>query len=199
MTSKRYDRAYFDRWYRHSAARVTTAASRARRARLAVAVVEQLLGRTLRSVLDVGCGEGAWRAPILALRPRATYLGIDPSPYAVSRFGRARNVTVGHFADLARLPERRFDLVLSADVLHYLSDEEIRAGLPELAARTGGAAYLPVFTTEDGVEGDLEGFHRRPAAWYRTAFRRSGLVGLGLSFWGAPGPAAALPVLDART
>jgi len=198
VTAKRYDRAYFDRWYRHAADRVTTGAARARRARLAVAVVEQLLGRPLRSVLDVGCGEGAWRAPILALRPRATYLGVDPSPYAVSRFGRSRNLASGRFDDLARLPERRFDLVISADVLHYLSDEEIRAGLPELAARTGGAAYLPVFTAEDGVEGDLDGFLERRAAWYRAAFRRTGLVELGLSFWGAPGVAAALPALDGR-
>lgn len=197
MTAKCYDRAYFDRWYRSPEHHVTTGAARARRARLAVAVVEHLLGRTLRSVLDVGCGEGAWRAPILALRPRATYLGVDPSPYAVSRYGRSRNVTAGRFDDLARLPERRFDLVVSADVLHYLSDEEIWKGLPELAARTGGAAFLPVFTAEDGVEGDLDGFSGRPAAWYRAAFRRTGLVELGLSFWGAPGLAAALPALDA--
>lgn len=197
MTPKRYDHAYFDRWYRHPAHRVTTGEARTRRAGLAVAVAEHLLGRRLRSVLDIGCGEGAWRAPILALRPRATYLGVDSSPYAVSRFGRSRNVTEGRFGDLARLPKRRFDLVVSADVLHYLSDEEIRAGLPELAARTGGAAYLPVFTAEDGVQGDLGGFRERPAAWYRAAFRRSGLEELGLSFWGAPGLAAALPALDA--
>src|SRR5690606_16790711 len=73
--TKTYDRAYFDRWYRRS--EVGGAARLARKVALAVATAEYHLERPIRSVLDIGCGEGAWRAPLLRLRPKAGYLGFD--------------------------------------------------------------------------------------------------------------------------
>ena len=44
----------------------------------------------MRAVLDVGAGEGQWRAPLIEARPRLEYVGLDPSPYVVERFGRTR-------------------------------------------------------------------------------------------------------------
>ncbi|HRQ66564.1 MAG TPA: class I SAM-dependent methyltransferase, partial [Xanthomonadaceae bacterium] len=82
--SKVYDRAYFDRWYRGSD-RVGRGGTLARKVALAVAVAEYHLARPIASVLDIGCGEGAWRAPLLQLRPRIDYLGLDSSEYAVAR------------------------------------------------------------------------------------------------------------------
>jgi hypothetical protein len=46
----------------------------ARKVALAVASAEYYLERPIRSVLDIGCGEGAWRAPLLKLRPKVEYL-----------------------------------------------------------------------------------------------------------------------------
>ena len=82
---KIYDRAYFDRWYRHSQHAVNSPALLERKAALAISVAEYYLGRRVRNVLDVGCGEGTWRAPLKKLRPRIDYLGIDSSEYAIAR------------------------------------------------------------------------------------------------------------------
>src|SRR5262245_29277307 len=95
-----YDRTYFDKWYRNPSHRVHTGAEQARTARMAVGVCEYLLGRPIRSVLDVGSGEGHWRGLVRAVRPRVRYLGVDPSEYVVRRFGRRRNLRAGSFEHL---------------------------------------------------------------------------------------------------
>ena len=99
--AKRYDRDYFDRWYRRGG--IGGARRLARKVALAVAMAEYQLERPVRTVLDIGCGEGAWRAPLLKLRPDARYLGFDSSEYAVRRFGRQRNLHLAHFGDFAQL------------------------------------------------------------------------------------------------
>src|SRR6188508_1192390 len=93
--AKSYDRAYFDRWYRDAAQAVIQREHLARRVRLAVAAAEWVLDRPIESVLDIGAGEGTWRAVLRRLRPRARYLGLDPSAYAVKRFGHARELVQG--------------------------------------------------------------------------------------------------------
>lgn len=175
---KHYDRHYFDRWYRER--RIARPSALRRKVALAVATAEYHLERPLRSVLDVGCGEGAWRAPLLRLRPTLHYLGLDTSRYAVERFGRKRNLRPGAFGDLAEQRfDARFDLLVCADVLHYLDDDEIRRGLSGLADLCHGVAFIEVYCAEDDVEGDLHGFHPRPAGWYRNAFADAGLVACG--------------------
>jgi SAM-dependent methyltransferase len=198
---KSYDRAYFDRWYRAPEAGKRSAARLRRTVALAVAAAESLLGHPVRRVLDVGCGEGAWRAPLRRLRPRLDYLGLDPSPYAVQRFGKTRNLRLAGFGELASLrPCPPVDLLVCADVLHYVPDAELRAGLPGLAALCGGMAYLETYTAEDleggGVEGDFEGFLRRPAAFYRRAFRRAGFTPLGQHCWLSPALAGQATALE---
>src|ERR1017187_9677306 len=92
---KKYDREYFDRWYRDPRVRVATAAAIARKVHLAVSIAEALLLRRVRSVLDVGCGEGAWRAPLEKLRPGIRYVGVDSSEYVIARFGERRGIRLG--------------------------------------------------------------------------------------------------------
>ena len=55
-------------------------------------VAEYFLRRKVRSVLDIGAGEGAWRAELRRLRPSIRYTGVDPSEYVVRRHGRRRNI-----------------------------------------------------------------------------------------------------------
>ena len=198
MTGKRYDRAYFDRWYR-GRGNVKARAALERRVQLAVAVAETVLDRAIRSVLDVGCGEGPWAAVLGRLRPSATYLGIDPSEYAVRRFGRRRRLVLGTFGQLGALGIRRqFDLVVCADVMHYLSDEELDAGLPVVSRLTRGAAFLETFTSDDRVEGDMRGFRKRPAAFYRRRFRAAGLAPVGLHCWSPTDRVRSLAALEQR-
>jgi len=182
---KQYDRAYFDKWYRRQ--RVNTPAEVRRKVTLAVAQAEYFLTRTLRDVLDVGCGEGAWREHLRALRPRVRYLGVDPSDYAVATFGRARNIRKAAFGDLASLRLRRqFDLVVSSDALHYVPDDELRRGLPALVKLARGIVFLELLTADDDIVGDTEGLIRRPASWYRKLFREHGLLPVGAYAWAAP-------------
>lgn len=194
---RRFDRAYYDRWYRHPRHRIATPAEIRRRAALALGVAEWVLGRAVRRVLDVGCGEALWRGPLLALRPGLSYHGVDPSPYVVRRFGRRRGIRLGSFGGLAALPlAREYDLIVCADVLHYVDTAEVRAGLAGVAARLGGVAYLPVVTSVDDVEGDVRGLVRRSAAWHRARFREAGLVPLGLECYVRRGALVDLTALE---
>lgn len=194
--AKAYDRAYFDRWYRGvGAARGQEALER--NVALAVAAGESVLDRPLATVLDVGAGEGRWQPVLADLRPGASYVGLDPSAYAVERFGRERGLRRGSYEGLAEedFPEP-FDLVVCADVLHYLDKRAVLEGIDALVDLVGGVALLEVFTSEDPRAGDRDGFHARPASWYRRVFRSAGLVPLGLQLWVHEEMAAGLDALD---
>lgn len=183
--SKEYDKAYFDRWYR-GRTRVSTHAEVRRKVAVAIATCEYFLRRQLRTVLDVGCGEGAWLPHLQSFRPRVQYTGLDSSDYAVKRFGRERNIRKASFGDLPGLRLGVFDLVVCSDVLHYVPDTELRAGIKSLAEVTDGLAYLEVLTKEDDIVGDLEGFIRRPAAAYRKLFTGAGMTFVGPYCWLSP-------------
>lgn len=182
---KQYDRDYFDRWYRSG--NIGGAQRLARKVALAVATAEYYLERPIRSVLDIGCGEGAWRAPLLKLRPKLRYLGFDSSTYAIERHGARRNLHLATFADFQHLrPCPPADLLVCADVLHYLPAREIDRGLEGLAELCGGVAFLETFTREDETVGDDDGFHHRPARFYRRRFQAAGLHPLGSHCWLSP-------------
>jgi len=181
---KKYDRAYFDHWYRGEDADIGDSEPLVRNVSLAVAVAESVLARPLESVLDVGCGEGRWQPVLRELRPDATYLGIDSSEYVVERFGDSRNLRLGSVGDLQyHVFDEPFDLVVCSDVLHYVADAELLTGMGALFDRCGGAALLETFTAEDDPEGDRVGFHLRSAAWYREAFQEAGFVAIGLQMY----------------
>lgn len=183
---KRYDKAYFNRWY-HGPGRVHERGEVRRKVSMAVAIAEYFIRRPLETVLDIGCGEGTWFAQLRSLRPHVSYAGVDSSEHAVAQFGESRNIRKGTFGGLARLRLRGdFDLVVCSDVLHYLDDAEIRRGLPELVRRTGGIAYLEVLTRDDDIIGDLDGLIRRPAKWYRRLFTSAGLTAVGPYCWLSP-------------
>ncbi len=175
-----YDRAYFDHWYRDEG--FGSPAEVRRKAAFAVSAAEYLLGRPLRSVLDVGCGEGPWQPVLAALRPRASYVGVDPSAYAVERYGARRHLRLGQFGRLDRVvatDEGPFDLIVCVDVLGYVADEDMACGLAAIAARLGGVALLEVFTDDDEFEGDVEHYRRRPPAQYERWFADAGLARVG--------------------
>lgn len=177
---KVYDQAYFDRWYRDPRWRVGAKSALQRKVAMVVGMAEYHLGHELRSVLDVGCGEAPWRAPLRRLRPAINYLGLDPSAYVVERHGRRRNIRLANFGQLSELRfDRAFDLVVCSDVLHYVTARELRAGLSGFAELLDGVAFLELYTRNDRVDGDTEGFIRRSAAWYRTVFREAGLTACG--------------------
>ena len=178
---KTYDEAYFRKWYRDPRTRVHTDDSVRRKVRMAVSVAEYFLGRKLRSVLDIGAGEGAWGREVRRMRPGVRYLGIDPSEYVVARHGRRRNIRLGSFRDLRSLPlGRDHDLIVCADMLQYVPTPELGKGIRHLASLLGGVAFLEAYTSGDDMEGDLDGWHPRSKAQYRRVFADAGLIACGL-------------------
>ena len=193
--TKAYDRRYFDTWYRQRS--LGGKAALTRKVALAVALAEVHLGRPLRSVLDVGCGEGAWRAPLLALRPKLHYMGVDSSDYAIARHGVRRNLHWLPFGDLAALPLRKpVDLLVCSDVMHYLADDELLRGLAEFPRLCSGVAFLEVFAEGDDIIGDLKDMRRRPATWYRRAFAKAGFAAAGSHLYLSRDVAAAATALE---
>lgn len=183
--AKQYDARYFQRWYREGG--IGGRVRLQRKVALCVATAEYHIGRPVRTVLDIGCGEGAWRAPLLALRPKLQYLGFDSSDYAVARYGRTRQLHHASFGEFAQLrPCPPVDLLVCSDVLHYLDTRELDRGLPALADLCSGVAFLETFTARDAAEGDEHGFKRRTAGFYRRRFAAIGLVALGSHCWLSP-------------
>lgn len=194
---KVYDQDYFDRWYRHPSHRIGGAAELGRRVRMVVATAEYHLGRKLRSVLDVGCGEGRWRAPLRRARPGVEYIGVDSSAYVVERYGRSRGIRLGSLGTLSQVGiAEPVDLVVCADMLHYVPLKELRHGLATVHALTDGIAFLEALTTADGVAGDTRGFQRRSAAVYRRLFRDAGFVPCGPHLWAGPQVAEGMAALE---
>jgi hypothetical protein len=50
----------------------------------------------------------------------------------------------------------------------------------QVARRTGGVAYLELFTSEDAFEGDTDWPAPRTARWYREVMGRAGLCAIGM-------------------
>jgi SAM-dependent methyltransferase len=149
-----------------------------------VATTEYILERRITSVLDVGAGEGQWRPVLRRMRPRLRYHAVDPSEYAVRRFGRRRNIQLGSLGTLHRLRlPRGFDLIVCCGVLNYVADREVLPGLKTLRKLARGLLYLEIFTREDDAEGDFQQQAAKPAQWYRQLLDEAGLIPCGLHFY----------------
>lgn len=183
--AKAYDKTYFDKW---RAAGIIDSEVTKRSAQLAVATAQYVLERPPRTVLDVGCGEGLWRAAVrdaigahdhIATR-RLRYTAIDPSPYVVKT---QANVFKGGFGDLPALSDwlgiSTLDLVICNDVLPYVSADDMNEGLAWIAPRLVGVAWLQAMAKGDAFEGDCEGFIARSAGQYLAMFKAHGLHRIG--------------------
>jgi SAM-dependent methyltransferase len=165
---------------------VATAAAVGRKVHLVVSVAEALLQRRIRSVLDVGCGEGTWRAPLKKIRPAIRYVGVDSSEYVIARFGKRRGIRAGTFGGLGEIERGLrgpFDVIVCCDVLQYVPAAELKSGLRSIATLLGGVAYLEAYTSGDSIEGDRRAWHLRTAGEYRRAFGAAGLTSVGMHCW----------------
>lgn len=179
--SDAYDKAYFEKWYRNPRHRVKSPTELARQVAFVLHTAEWVLGRPVRSVLDVGCGEGQWRAALRRFRPSLLYTGVDPSEYAVARFGKRRNIRLGSIENLCELSlSGPYDLVICCGMLNYIPAASLAAGLQQVASLTGGLAFLEIFTGADATEGDTSWPVPQSVHWYRKTLHNAGLTSVGL-------------------
>lgn len=179
--SDAYDHAYFEKWYRNPRHRVKSAAELARQVAFVLHTTEWVLARPVRSVLDVGCGEGQWRAALRRHRPSIQYTGVDPSEYAVTRYGTRRNLHLGSLENLRQLSlNGPFDLVVCCGMLNYIPQASLAEGLGNVASLTHGVAYLEIFTDADATEGDTSWPTPQSARWYQSTLHSVGFTSIGL-------------------
>ncbi len=180
----RYDRAYFDRWYRSERTRVFTPVEIERRVRFVLDAAEHVNEHPVRRVLDVCCGEGHWQPVVKRLRPAARYTGVDVSEYAIQRFGKRRNLKLGRFGELASLGlDGPFDLIVCTGALYYIETAEVAVGLRAIGELLQGVAFLEIFTEGDDLTGNIGDIRPRSAAEYDRMMRAARLRHLGLHLW----------------
>jgi tRNA G46 methylase TrmB len=108
--SSRFDKNYYDRYYRNARTRVGSERDVAVLGAFVCAYLAHL-GQPVRRVLDAGCGLGRWRKVIAAHHPHARYTGIEVSEYLCRELGWTR----ASIADYR--PRGRFDLIVCQGVL----------------------------------------------------------------------------------
>jgi SAM-dependent methyltransferase len=189
----RFDKAYFDRYYRNPSTRVGSRRDTLRLARFVCSYLK-FLDQPVARVVDLGCGLGWWRDAIGRHFPRAIYTGVEVSPYLCREHGWQR----GSVADWQA--SEPFDLVICQGVLQYLDAAGARAAFRNLARLCGGALYLEALTREDWerncdretTDGDT---WLRPAAWYRAELEDR-FTNCGGGVFLAPGSPAVLFELE---
>ncbi len=173
--SERFDRAYYDRFYRDPRTRVSDARAVGKLAALTKAWAD-CVGLEVRTILDVGCGLGHWRTAARRKWPRASYHGVECSRHLCDELGWTHGSIVD-FDPRRAFGGDRFDLVVCQGVLQYLDDREAAAALRNLARWTGGLLFLEALTDVDWRERcDRErtdgAVRLRTAAWHRRRLAR---------------------------
>lgn len=165
-----FDKAYYDRFYGDAERRVTDKETTRRLGSFVCSYLDHLDVQVSR-VLDVGCGVGLWRDVVAERYPEARYVGIEVSEYLCRTRGWKQASIVDYKSRSA------FDLVICQGVLQYLSENEARSAIVNLAELTKGAMFLEVLTSEDWETNcdrsvtDSECF-LRDAAWYSNRLSR---------------------------
>lgn len=174
-----FDRAYYQRFYVNRLTRVISASESAQRGQFVAGFMQQL-ELPVTKILDLGCGLGGMRRPLLKAFPQASYQGVEISAYACKRYGWTQS-SIQDFRT-----RERFDLVICADVVQYLDDRAAEAAIKHLAQWCRGVLYFFVPTREDWSDNvdhtvtDTQ-VHVRSARWYRERLRRH-FVHLGNGF-----------------
>jgi len=161
-----FDAAYYRRFYRDGK---TAVISRGEVAKLVGFVLAYMnfMGLPCKSVLDVGCGLGYWRDTLRKHDAKLRYTGIEVSSYLCDKYGwQQRSIT--DFKSRGR-----YDLIVCQGVLQYLSKDDVRKGLENLARLCRGSLYLEAYTREDREKSNVDArrtdqqVHLRSARWYR--------------------------------
>ena len=168
-TRRRFDKAYYDRFYRNPSTRASTPAAAKKLAAFIGAYLRHL-ELPPRSILDVGCGTGSLLRALGREFPKARCHGLEVSGYLCGRYG-------WEHGSIANYGGTDFDLVICNDVLPYLDDKACNLALANIARACNTASFIGVLTEEDLPNCDRARTDAqqivRPAQWYRRRLRRA--------------------------
>ena len=160
----RFDKAYYDRFYRNSSTRAVSPAQCRRQAAF-IASYLRYLELPVKRIVDLGCGLGRTLDALGEAFPKASLTGVEVSDYLCQKYGWVNADILGF------QPRARFDLVVCNDVLGYLNNPDCGAAIDHIAGLCRGAAFIGVPTTEDWDQCDPDRTDQeqqlRSTAWYR--------------------------------
>ena len=176
MKKFKFDRAYYDRWYRNDETRTFMTEFTPVIVRFVLAYLDYLEVE-VKTVLDAGCGLGHWRTALKDLGRDVRYHGLETSEYLCRELGWEKGSIVDYQA-----PEP-FDLVVCQGVLQYVSDAECKAAIDNIATLCSQALYLEVLTRRDARENCIPertdtDVYLRKGKWYRKHLEKH-FVNLG--------------------
>ena len=169
MNADRFDKAYYDRYYRNPGTRVCSPGEVQRQGDFVAAYLRHL-EVPVRSVIDIGCGLGRLLSTLAEAFPKAHALGVESSAYLCAELGW----------ESGALPDypthRQYDLVVCYDVLSYLEDDDAAEAIKALGELTRQALYFGTLTLEDRelcdpVRTDTD-VYLRSNRWYRRRLGR---------------------------
>jgi len=115
-----------------------------------------------RHVIDLGCGYGAPAVWLMSLFPQAKVYGLDPDrrrvAIAARAFGDRGSAAVGKAPDLPAASPDQVDTALMLDMIHLISDDELRLTLRRLCDKIVPGGKLILRTTVPS---------RKPVPWLR--------------------------------
>lgn len=176
---RRFDEAYYHRFYEDPKTRVTSQDEHAPLAEFVFAFAKHN-HIEMKSVLDVGAGVGLWKRWIEKNAKGVQYTGTEVSQAMCKKHGFLHR-------DIARWRDRKkHDLIVCQGVLQYLPDPDVAPAIANIAAMSRGLVYVEVTTRldlrervdETRTDSDI---HVRNGSYYRGILQKHFLfVGCGL-------------------
>jgi SAM-dependent methyltransferase len=155
--------------------------------------VRALVPDTVRTVLEVGCGQGALGYRLAAARPDRTYLGVEPdaesSAVARERLSGVPGAEI-RAVGVETLPDDdTFDLVCAFEVLEHMADDRSCLATWIEHVRPGGhlLVSVPAHPHRFGPADDAAGHYRRyDPDELRRLFVGAGLEDVRVVLYGMP-------------
>ncbi len=177
---RRFDEAYYHRFYESPKTRVISPDEHAELASFVFAFA-RYNHIELKSVLDVGAGIGLWKYWMQKHAKGVSYTGTEVSQAMCKKHGFSHR-------DIARWRDRKkHDLIVCQGVLQYLPDPDVAPAVANIAAMSRGLVYLEVTTRTDLRENcdtertDSDIFVRN-GSYYRGIFNKH-LINVGCGLW----------------
>jgi SAM-dependent methyltransferase len=176
---RRFDEAYYHRFYEDPKTRVTSTDEHAALADFVFAFA-RYNNIEIKSVLDIGAGVGLWKRWVEKNAKGVSYTGTEVSQAMCKKHGFLHR-------DIARWRDRKkHDLIVCQGVLQYLPDPDVAPAVANIAAMSKGLVYLEITTRLDlrercdqaRTDSDI---HVRNGSYYRGILNKHFLcVGCGL-------------------